>query len=637
MARKSRKGRAEMQTIGSTGSMVTTVIAAATNERIWNCAVYTRLSVEDSGRKGADTIDIQIELVASYVKQRSDLRLADTYIDNGASGKDFDRPAWNRLMDDIRAGRIDCICVKDLSRFSRNYIETCEFLEKIFPFMGVRFISVNDGYDSQVTSSHNEGLIVALKSLVHDQHIKDISRKIHASVKARRDRGDYTRGFAPFGYVKVKVKSRTDANSVKCEVGMVGMAAAGGEKGTKNINTAKYKLEPDPETALIIQQIFQWRAEGISHLAICKRLDEAGIPTPNEYLRRKLHEKGTSNALSGDYFKSTIWRAQTLKGILANVAYIGSLQQGTQIQRLYANQSYVDIPRDQWIITENAHEPIISRELFDKIQVIEADTRKAYEASGKRPKRTENIFKGFPVCGVCGSKMSRVYSEKKMIHADPWVRYYFSCPIARQHKSEENEVAKAFRSIKEDTLVNAVFPLVADELRKAANLADVIKKRAKQQINPRALLDKEINRITYELKVINGRIAKLYEDYVDKLLDEREYVGIKAKYENRAEELRCNIDSLSERAAVMVDISTDLSSSNNRWLKAARDFQNPEKLTREMLEAIVDKIVISSSEHVEVVWKFKDELELLETCASLQVDVAAETIAETNASRRESA
>ena len=134
MSRTSRKGAAR-QTI--------TIPA----ERVWNVAVYARLSREDSGRKGADTIETQIELVTSYVAQLPYLSLYDTYIDNGESGKDFERPAWQRLMDDIRSGRVDCVCVKDLSRFSRNYIETIEFLEKIFPFMGVRFVSVNDGYD----------------------------------------------------------------------------------------------------------------------------------------------------------------------------------------------------------------------------------------------------------------------------------------------------------------------------------------------------------------------------------------------------------------------------------------------------------------------------------------------------------
>ena len=172
-------------------------------------------------------------------------------------------------------------------------------------------------------------------------------------------------------------------------------------------------------------------------------------------------------------------------------------------------------------------------------------------------------------------------------------------------------MARQFRSIREEVLLDAVFPLVAEELRKAANLATIIEKRTKNQVNPRALLDREITRISNELNTITGRIGKLYEDYVDKLLDEREYVAIKTKYESRAEVLRQNIGNLSERAAVVADVSA----SNNRWLKAARDFQSPEKLTREMLEAIVDKILIFSPSHVEVVWKFGDDLKLLEVIA----------------------
>ena len=550
-------------------------VAIAPKERVWNCAVYTRLSVEDSGRKGADTIEIQIELVTSYVNQRADLLLVDTYVDNGASGKDFDRPAWLRLMDDIRSGRVDCIAVKDLSRFSRNYIETCEFLEKIFPFMGVRFLSVNDGYDSNSPNSSNEGLIIALKALVHDQHIKDISRKIHASVQSRRERGEYTRGIAPFGYQKVA-----------------------GQKG---------KLEPDPEAAPIVQQIFEWRASGMGFQAICSRLDDLGIPTPNKYVSRK------RGGYDGDFFKSTIWRTQTLKCILANVAYIGSLQQGTQVQKLYDNQGLTQIPRDKWIITENVHEPIISRELFDKVQAIDAAVNIAYAASGKRPVRPPNVFKGFTVCGVCGSKMSRSHNIKKLVHKEPWERFYFTCPIAKQHKNSDDEMARNFRTIPEEVLVAAVFPLVSEELRKAANLAAVIEKRMKNQANPRILLDREISRTTNELAVITERIGKLYEDYVDKLLDEREYVAVKAKYESRAEALRKNIDNLSERAAIVADVSE----SNNHWLKAARDFQNPEKLTREMLEAIVEEILIFSPSHVEVAWKFKDDLKLLEVIAEM--------------------
>ena len=563
MARTSRKGQRD-----------TVVIPA---ERVWNCAVYARLSLEDSGRKGADTIDTQIELVASYASQHSYLLLADTYIDNGESGKDFDRPAWNRLMDDIRAGKVDCVCVKDLSRFSRNYIETIEFLEKIFPFMGVRFISVNDGYDNEVSTGSHEGLIIALKSLVNDQYLKDISRKICSSVKAKQERGEYTRGFAPFGYKKMD-----------------------GQKG---------KLEPDPEAASIVRDIYQWRLDGMSHLAICKRLDSEGIPTPNEYLRRKYND---ADMYTGEFFKSTIWRAATLKIILRSPVYIGTVQTGKESQRLYENKPNADVPRDQWVITENAHEPIIDRAVWDAVQTVETETRNIYASGALRPKRAENVFKGYVICGVCGSKMSRQYSQKTMVSGKLWETYYYLCPISRQHAARQ-----PFRSIRSCIITDTVFPLVADRLRSAANLGAIIEKRAKQQTNPRCELDSEIARASRELETINGRLAKLYEDYVDRLLNEQEYVRIKAEYEQRAESFRQRLEELSKRAALI----SEASASDNRWLRAARDFQNPAVLTREMVEAMIERIEVSGPDRIGVVWKFNDEFDLLKDCALQEREV----------------
>ena len=554
MARTSRKGGVQKA-------------AATPVERTWNVAIYVRLSREDSGRKGADTIDTQVELVSAYITQRQDLALTGTFIDNGVSGKDFERQGWSRLMDDIRVGKIDCIVVKDLSRFSRNYIETIEFLEKIFPFMGVRFISVNDGYDSENSDGH-DGLIVALKSLMNDQHLRDISRKICSSVKARRERGEYTGSQAPFGYKKM------DSN--------------------------KGKLEPNPETASIIQQIFEWRAEGMGRLAICKRLDENGIPTPTEYLRRKYDIFNNS-----DFFKATIWREIVIKGILRNPVYIGTLQQGKHNQRLYEHKPCTNVPPEEWVITENAHEPIISQELWDAVQAVETSAQLAHANSAKRHDRPENILKGYTICGVCGSKMSRNYSRKVHPSGKIWETYYYICPIARQHPAD-----KSFRSIRAQVVYDAVFTLVSQRLRFAENLGAIIEERTKQQGNPRAELDIRISQISRELEKNNQRISKLYEDYVDNLLNEHEYVRMKSQYERRAETYRQRLDDLSRKLSTIADVS------ENHWFKAAKMFQTPAELTREMLEAMVDRIEIFSPEHIDIVWKFGDDFALLETCAN---------------------
>jgi DNA invertase Pin-like site-specific DNA recombinase len=529
--------------------------------------VYTRLSVEDSGRKGADTIETQIELVTAYVSERSYLSLTDTYIDNGSSGKDFDRPAWNRLMDDIRAGRVDCVCVKDLSRFGRNYIETCEFLEKIFPFMGVRFLSVNDGYDSEHEEGH-EGLIIALKNLINDNHIRDISRKVGSSIKTRRERGEFTGSFAPFGYKK----------SVS-------------EKG---------RLAPDEETAPIVRQIFTWRAEGASQREICQRLDDAGVLPPAGRLRKEYNVKGDG------YYKATVWQPRAIRKMITNRVYLGHLAQGKTRQALCEHKPLAFVPQSEWHISENAHEPIISLELWEAANAVEAERRKKYFEDVERPALPDNLFKGFLVCGACGSKLVRRHSLKTNPSGKSYEYISYHCNIQRQHPED-----KKFPMVRFETIYGTVFPMAEQRLRLAADLGAIIEKRAKRQVDPRAAIDAEISRAVRELESVSQRLAGLYENYADRLLSEREYVAVKGEYERRAESLRLRTEELSRRAAIVADVSA----SGNRWLTAARAFQNPETLTREMLEAMVESIVVSGPEKIEVTWKFKDEFALLESVA----------------------
>ena len=307
MARKSRKGAGR-------------AAAPTQNKRIWNCAVYVRLSHEDSGR---GTIEAQAALVTSYVAQRADLALVDTYTDNGASGKDFNRPAWTRLMGDIKKGRIDCVCVKDLSRFSRNYIETYEYIEKIFPLMGVRFLSVNDKYDSRAANSAY-GLVVALKSLVHALYIKDISRKTSAAFTARRARGEYIGAFAPFGYVKS--------------------------------SEVKGLLVPDLTTAPAICSIFKWRAGGMSRGEICKKLEDAGIPCPSMRLRQIANVRGT------DYYRTNAWAPRAIKRIIRNPVYLGHLTYS----------------KTRCNLAENMHMPLVCQKLWDAANAVEVERGAKY-------------------------------------------------------------------------------------------------------------------------------------------------------------------------------------------------------------------------------------------------------------------
>ena len=555
MARTSRKGGA-------------TAVQAAPVEKTWRTALYARLSVEDSGRKGADTIETQIELIHSYVSNHDHLDIYDTYIDNGESGADFERPAWTRMMDDIRSGKVNCIAVKDLSRFGRNYIETCEMLEKIFPFMGVRFISINDGYDSGKDGGYSDTLIISLKNLVNDRYLKDISRKISSSKKVRRERGEYTGAFAPFGYRKMK--------------------------------SDKHRLEPDKVTAPIVRDIFRWRSEGMSQSAICKRLDELGVPCPSRYLKERYNVQGS------DYYKANIWRPKAIRMMIRSRTYLGHLEQGKTRQALYEHQPLTAIPQDEWHVSENTHEPIVSVELWEAANAVETDRHKEFFEDRNFTELPDNLFRGFLVCGVCGYKLSRRHSVRVNPSGKRYEYYHYSCSLKQQHPQDQQ-----FPMVQYKDIYDVVFPQVSDRLKLVANMGAIIEKRAKNRQNLRAALDAEIAVSSRELEKKNEQLAKLYDNYAVKIVNEREYLQHKSRYEREAESLRKRLDDLARRVALMADTFD----SDNQWLKASQEFISLKTLTREMLEALVEKIVITHAGEIDMVWKFGDDYALLQSCS----------------------
>ena len=242
MARKSRKADAVIQAVPEIC------------EVMYNTGLYIRLSVMDSGRKDGESIVNQREMLERYIAERPELALKGVFVDNGATGVDFLRPAWNDLMRECRAGKINCIIIKDLSRLGRNYIETGEYLEKILPLLNIRLISINDAYDS-LNLTNGERLVSNLKNLVNDLYAKDISRKSSAALRIKQKQGAFIGTYASYGYLKDP-----------CD---------------------KNKIVVDPETAPIVRQIFGWKADGVGSAQICRRLIEAGIPAPNKYRLEK--------------------------------------------------------------------------------------------------------------------------------------------------------------------------------------------------------------------------------------------------------------------------------------------------------------------------------------------------------------
>ena len=266
-----------------------TSVPSVPDRRIYKAGCYVRLSVEDSGRPGADTIATQEELLRDYIQSQADMQMCGVYCDNGRTGTNFDRPGFERLMADIRAGKIDCIVVKDLSRFGRNYMETGNYLEKIFPFLDVRFIAVNDNFDTLTAERSNDGYIIPLKNIINDVYSKDIARKSASALATKQQRGEFIGTWAAYGYRKCAEDP--------------------------------HQIEPDEETAPVVQNIFQWRLEGMSALQIARRLNEEGVPSPGRYH----YLKGDAKS---ERYAGSEWCQQVLKGILTNEVYLGHMVQG---------------------------------------------------------------------------------------------------------------------------------------------------------------------------------------------------------------------------------------------------------------------------------------------------------------------
>lgn len=333
MARKSRK------------TDQTTTVDQKTEIKVYQTAIYVRLSVTDNskdtevpncisngkaiGISNGSAIENQIAYLEYYRKLTSDLQLVGIYNDNGYSGSNFLRPEWKRLMEDVKKGLVNCILVKDLSRLGRDYIEVGDYLEHIFPLLKVRFISVNDYYDSSSPSAANEGFTIAFKNMIHTFYAKEISKKVTLSLHMKQRRGEYQGAHPPYGYLYKE-----------------------GNPG---------RLVVDKVTAPVVKQIFLWAREGYSNRAIIKFLNDKGIPSPRSYF----YQLGYFH--SEKYATDNPWVVGTIKRIKENQIYLGNMVRRKTEQCLYKNISKRHIPETEWIIVYNTQEAIICRELFQEV------------------------------------------------------------------------------------------------------------------------------------------------------------------------------------------------------------------------------------------------------------------------------
>lgn len=520
---------------------------------IYRTGIYARLSLED---KEEDTLENQIYLLESHVEGQADMILTDTYVDNGFSGTNFQRPQFIRLMEDIKSGKINCIVVKDLSRLGRDYIETGNYIENVFPFLNVRFVSVTDGFDT-VNGDGAEAMVVSFKNLVNDVYAKDISRKIISAFRTKQRNGEYIGLVAPYGYLKSKEN--------------------------------KNKFVVDEQTAPVVRMIFKWYADGKGLDYITRTLNEMDIDCPRKYRYR-------IGITISDRYKDSRWGRSAVKTILTNRAYIGDMVQGKVKQELCNNMCRQYVDKEEWIIVENTHEAVIERDLFFHVQeLIEKKSREQAERrekSGIRGHKEENFLKGYLRCGCCGKS----FNLSQTMRAGKITRQYYCSGYQTLRSAFCTNKDRINKDMVEQTVYEAVQSCILQ-------LAD--EKAWKVRTVPEKSLDEEkrIAQIDREICQLSVKMADLYRDTAEGILGDSDYILFKTDFTKRKETLEAEKKQLLAAAKKSKKKPEIVSTAD--YLKQCR---RNKKLTRQMVESFVDGVKIYGRDRIEVQLLCRDEI-----------------------------
>lgn len=517
--------------------------------------IYARLSVDAEERK-TESIENQIAIIQDYIRKRNseeemDVRFVvyDIYTDCGKTGTNFERESFERLMRDVRAGQIDCIMVKDFSRFGRNYIETGNYIEKILPFLGVRFISVSDGYDSDSENSGHQELTMNIKNLVNDMYAKDISRKESISKRISQKNGDYVGSIAPYGYEVEEVQ---------------GM----------------HRLSIVPEAAEVVQWIFKAFAEGTAMKDIRMQLYDKKVHRPSDY--RKF---GHVYQCDGEVLHE--WGDSSVRALLCRQNYYGDLVQHKYESGLLEGKKCCRITKEEeWIIMENTHEAIISKDLFRMVQSrLEAEKRR----KNTEEKADFRAFTNVMYCGKCGRKM---VSHKK--EEDP--TYY--CPAA--HYIDHRACHKG--KIKESKLQEIVITEISNQIRSCC-----LRKKELGALTEQAFgavsqkCEEEKQQLQRQQERMSRQNSERYLDYKEGRISRETYLELKEErtewevfFQKRKKELEQEEKQAIQRMK-----------EEKKYLQSLLNIKGKTKLNSDLVESLVDKILLYEDGRLEIVFRLR--------------------------------
>lgn len=531
-------------------------------DQTFKVAIYLRLSKEDddlscsSGAKSeSNSISNQRKLIYDFMKSHPELELYDEYKDDGKSGSNFDRAEFQRMMKDIEAGKVNCVVVKDQSRFGRDYIDVGKYKEKIFPKLGVRFITINEGYDS-LSATSSDDLAFTINSFVYDFYIRDISTKIRTNLTAKKQNGEYAGAFVAYGYVK-------DSND-------------------------KSKLVVDPFAADVVKDIFRWKIEGLSPQNIAVRLNGLGIPSPAEY--KKL--SGSNYKTSFQTSSKAVWSHVSVRRILKNEIYLGVMIQGKRTTPNYKTKTVVTKAESEWLRVEGTHEAIISVRDFELVQELLRDDTHCRAGDVTVP-----VYAGRIYCGDCGATAVR----KTVSYAGRRYVYY----VCNANKHDKTVCSR--HSIREDILGQVIYQTVRHQIDL---LLDVDK--ALRQFENLSWEKHKLKQLVASIEIQEEVVRKnntlrlgIYEDLRAGLLDRSEYESLKKELAERIAEATAAIEKLNKEKREILDGV----SKQQSWIEQFRQYENVTELTRPMVIHLIERINIFEDSNIEIVFRHRNQIE----------------------------
>lgn len=519
--------------------------------KTYRAALYIRLSREDGDKVESDSIANQRKILTSYIGNYPEMEIAGCYTDDGWSGANFERPGFLQMMSDIYARKINCVIVKDSSRFGRNASESSRYISEIFPRLKVRYIAVNDAIDT----GKSQGVAIdfinySIRGFFNEFYVAENSDKIRSTLNMERVQGSFIGAFAKYGYRKDPAD--------------------------------RHKLLIDDEAAEVVRLIYRMYLNGTGIRGIVRYLNENGIVNPSTYkLNHGMNFK--ARTIGG----SSLWSDKTVRRTLRDEMYIGNMIQGKNRKVSYKDKAIIACDESEWFRVEDTHEAIISPEDFDRAQRMLNSHAKASAGSGE-----VDLFSGLLRCADCGHALI-----KKVNHNTDKTYVYYRCSTHCKCKS-----ACAAHTVRFDKLYDTVLITLRKMIEIAVDADEVLKEmKANQTADRTVALRSQLENKERELQKVTQLLADLYPDYKSGMLNAEQYRMNKEKFEKQAKQLKSSVERIKDSMD-----GSEQAERTNEFVEHFKRHGNIDRLTRPLLTELIDHITVSQDGSLEIAFNFAD-------------------------------